>query len=746
MQMKETILYPQSWISAPAVDYGQDDAGYYQDHRNAILFNTFQAHQTDSCLLHLAVLGFYECRINGKPASTSVLNGPWTNYQKTVYYDTFDVSALLEEGENTIEVELGNGYYNPSPITYFGKYNLRKNLSEVGDPKMWLQLMVNDEIVLQSDSSWKAEEGNLLFNNLFLGEKVDFNLTDSQIHPVTVSTTPYPLTPSFMEPITRHQSIDPISVVENEQGLELDFGEMISGFFELDWNSTDNAQILCKFAERRNPDGSLNYFSNANGSVGEVRPDGIKTPGGPGAPEVAVEQDLLVSRPGENHFCNRFSYHSFRYVQIDGLKKEDLMAAHAIYVHTNVRQIGTVHTDNAFYNDLYDAALRTKLNNLHSSFEDCARERLGYGGDMVTLADSNLYTFDLKNVYEKIIIDFRNDQTPAGGFPETAPYMGIQSKGTAQGEGPLMWQYVYPYILNKLIQFYDDKEFVRGEYSYLKKNIDYLLSWDAAELSQHDLGDHGSILIMGQFYKPTPDKPLAGYCAILLFLNTFIKISHELGYKVSEYEKTRDLLKTEILERFANADGTFGEGEQTGIAFLYGAGVLNADQAGRLLIEKVKADHGIYNAGIFGTKFMYDLAHELGRDDLTEYWLTQDSDISFKKMLSNGSKAMAELFAGESYSDNHAMFTSFIQWYYEALGGIQIDKNAVGFDSIRVAPYFSKQINEVCCSIDTIHGRIESNWKRVDGKITWLLRVPSAIHYEILGDYDSSVELILLPA
>ncbi|MEY8310282.1 alpha-L-rhamnosidase C-terminal domain-containing protein [Erysipelotrichaceae bacterium 51-3] len=81
-----------------------------------------------------------------------------------------------------------------------------------------------------------------------------------------------------------------------------------------------------------------------------------------------------------------------------------------------------------------------------------------------------------------------------------------------------------------------------------------------------------------------------------------------------------------------------------------------------------------------------------------------------------------------------------------SLGGIQIDKNAVGFDSIRVAPYFSKQINEVCCSIDTIHGRIESNWKRVDGKITWLLRVPSAIHYEILGDYDSSVELILLPA
>lgn len=738
-----TTLYPQRWISAPAVDYGQDDAGYYQDHRNPILLNTFIANDQDTGLLHLAVLGFYECKINGHPVSQSVLNGPWTNYKKVVYYDTYDISSLLVNGENTIEIELGNGYYNPSPLTYFGKYNLRKTLSEVGNPKLWLQLIINDEVVLQSDESWKVKEGNVLFNNLFLGEKVDFNLTESTLKPVSVSSQAYPLAPSRMESIMPHQTISPVSIVENQSGLELDFGEMVSGFFELDWMAQDHDQVVCKFSERRNADGSLNYFSNANGSVGEIRPDGHQVCGGPGAPEIAVEQDILISRPGENHFRNRFSYHSFRYVQIDGLKKEDLLAAQAIYVHTDVKQIGFVHTDNDFYNTLYEAALRTKLNNLHSSFEDCARERLGYGGDMVTLADSNLYTFNLKNVYEKIVIDFRNDQTAAGGFPETAPYMGIQSQGTAAGEGPLMWQYVYPYLLNKLIQFYDDKDFVRGEYPYLKKNIDYLLSWDVEELRKHDIGDHGSILIMGQFYKPTPDKPLAGYCAIVLFLNTFIQISHNLGYDVPEYEKTRDLLQKQILDQFTNEDGTYGEGEQTGIAFLYAAGILDAQTAGGLLVQKIEADHGIYNAGIFGTKFMYDLMHEIGRDDLTEYWLTQDSEISFKKMLSNGSGAMAELFAGESFSDNHAMFTSFVQWYYEALAGIQIQKDAIGFNKIRALPYFSKQVQEVKSHIDTIHGRIESNWKRHHDRIVWLLRVPKEIECEI-GDLDTSIELILL--
>ena len=128
------------------------------------------------------------------------------------------------------------------------------------------------------------------------------------------------------------------------------------------------------------------------------------------------------------------------------MSKADIHDIYATYVHTDLKQIGNVQTDHSFYNELFDAAMRTKLNNVHGTFEDCARERLGYGGDMVALAASNLYTFDLEAFYKKIIKDFRYEQTTNGGIPETAPYMGIQSNGTGQGEGPLLWQLVYLYL------------------------------------------------------------------------------------------------------------------------------------------------------------------------------------------------------------------------------------------------------------------------------------------------------------
>ncbi|HAM30196.1 MAG TPA: alpha-L-rhamnosidase, partial [Erysipelotrichaceae bacterium] len=145
------------------------------------------------------------------------------------------------------------------------------------------------------------------------------------------------------------------------------------------------------------------------------------------------------------------------------------------------------------------------------------------------------------------------------------------------------------------------------------------------------------------------------------------------------------------------------------------------------LVEKIRADNGIFNAGIFGMKFTYDLLHRYGYDDVIEHWLTQDSEISFRQMLSSGSKAMAELFGGTNYSYNHAMFTSFVQWYFEALGGIQIAQDAIGFNKIMCKPYFSCELDHCDARVETVHGTIESSWKRINGKIEWQLSVPEAI-------------------
>ncbi|MCF0246604.1 MAG: family 78 glycoside hydrolase catalytic domain [Ileibacterium sp.] len=713
-------------IGSRAHCYGQDDAGYYSDHPNTVLKAQFEAEKMGKAEIRIAGLGFYDFQINGQPGSRTVLNGPWTNFAKTVLYDTFDISDLIRPGSNEIRIELGNGYYNPSPLRFFGKYNLRENLAEIGEPAVTASIVLDGKEICTTGPHWKAGKGNLLFNNLYLGERADLRQEDRDFEPVVLYDKVCRFEPNEMPPIRRIKEVQPKSIQETEEGILVDFGEMISGFIEISLEGTDGQTMNMLFAE--NADGSkLNLLCNTNGSVGETMPDGRKVDGGPGAPEYAYEQDTVILKEGMNSFTNRFTYHSFRYCLIKGIQTSQIYSISAWYVHTDVKQTGFVQTDNPAFNELYAAALRTKLNNFHSSFEDCARERLGYGGDMVALADSNLYTFDLKNTYRKILKDFINDQTQAGGFPETAPFMGIGSKGTAYGEGPLLWQYAVPYLAMKLIQFYDDTDFVQEVYPAIQKNLDYLLTLDFEDLSKHCLGDHGSVLIAGQFYKPTPDKDFAGWVTILLFLETFIRISGALGRDTSAYEQKHDLLKQEIIERFRNEDGSFADGTQTSYGFAYAGGLEQPEKLASALVQLIAREDGVFTAGIFGTKFNYDLLHECGYDEVIAQWLTREGTISYSAMLKTGNKAFAELFTGDHYSYNHAMFTSFVQWFYEGIGGIQVASNARGADSLILHGQFPSQIHQADVSFETIRGHVCSSWKREGEKIRWKVQIPEGV-------------------
>ena len=293
---------------------------------------------------------------------------------------------------------------------------------------------------------------------------------------------------------------------------------------------------------------------------------------------------------------------------------------------------------------------------------------------------------------------------------------------------------VYPYLIYKHYQFYGDVSLLKEEYPYLKKQLDYLLSISLDEVVHYCLGDHGSILIAGEFRKPTPDKLLLGYCTILLFLRYNILIGQTIHQDVSLYQQKYNLIKDITIQKFQNDDGSFGEGTQSGYVFAIMLGLEDEKKLCQKFVEKIKSDQGILNSGIFGMAFTYEVLAKYGYNEVIENWLLQESNISFKKMLSNGNKALAELFIGQHYSLNHAMFASYQQWYYEGLAGIQIQDDAVGFDKIKLRPYFSKKMNHCDCCIDTKHGKLISSWQRENDQIHWTLQIPEGIDYKIIVD------------
>ena len=61
--------------------------------------------------IHVSGLGQYELYVNGQKVGEDVLSPGWTKYDKTVLYDTRDVTALLRPGTNAIGLMLGKGMY-----------------------------------------------------------------------------------------------------------------------------------------------------------------------------------------------------------------------------------------------------------------------------------------------------------------------------------------------------------------------------------------------------------------------------------------------------------------------------------------------------------------------------------------------------------------------------------------------------------------------------------------------------------
>lgn len=749
MGAAKTMLDRAAWIGGAPYSYGPDDAGYYDDHRNHVLHASFDLSAEEAAgdiKLAIAVLGLAKVLVNGKPLGNVELLGHWTNFAKAVYFDTFELAGLVGEGENTVSIELGNGFYNPAPITLFGKYNLRERLAEVGTPHAAAAIYVKgaEGPICATDENWTVRDGALTFDNVYLGERCDLRVAAAAElgAPAHVYPGNRNLVASPLGPCRRFDSVEAVSMTDTPEGLLIDFGVITAGTIDLAYKAGEGQTVDIVYAEAlRN--GKVYVNSNVAGLVGMETPRGV-CPGGPGAPVPALQRDVLTSRAGRNVYSSTFTYHSFRYALVHGLTAADVEYARAVSVHTDVADAGTFEVDNADYQALFDAARRTKLNNIHDVYEDCSRERFGYGGDIVSLTNSNLMVLNEEGLIDKTLADFARDQTERGGLPETAPFMGIGSNGPAYGEGPLLWQLAYPYLAVQVDRYYGRRDLIEREWSGLCRFGDYLLAADSEELAAHCLGDHGSILTAENFKNGTPDKELLGWCAQLWALRMIAEAGERVGRgSVSaRYRDGADALAQEIGARFEHEDGLFGDRTQTSCAFAGMLGLGDPQVQAEALIRDAEARGGVFTTGIFGTMLAFDLLNRTGRNDVVERWLLRRDHPSLLSMLASGNGTLAEQFTEFLSSFDHAMFSSCAQWLMQALGGIRVADDAVACDKIVVSPYWKGRATKACCAYDTPHGAVRVFWERKGNDARVHVELPEGVSADLSAlEGDPSVSL-----
>ena len=711
---------------------------YFNDKWNMIFEREFEySYGAEKVFLDICGLGYYTVKINDCRIDDTFLNNDVSNYSKVVYFDTYEIQKFLKLGANIITVELANGWYNPAPIKLLGKYNVRNRMS-IGKPCLICQISYLNEhhewLTINSDTSWQSKNGNYLFNNLFIGERVvsSANLFTGQNQvenkTVKISGPGGALVPSLIRKIKRTRTFESKHVQLTEEGLLIDFGHLISGHFVCTFSKDIQGEIKIFYSEAINGNHQLDYRSCISGIYGyqvEELDIGEKDP--------VLQLDEIIKDEREFQFENQYVYHSFRYVLVkhENLEVQGVQNIRAYSVYTDLESASHFESSNEQFNLLWQAARETKLNNIHSLFEDCPRERLGYGGDIVALIDSQIYTFDIEQLLLKVFKDFINDQTIEGGIPHTAPYMGIQTNGSSDRAGSLGWQLVLPTIAKKIQQHYLHENFVEKHLDELMAHANYLLTYDYDYIKHCCLADWGSIDSKGM---ASPDREFCSAMMYYIIIKTYAEIFEGQEIAIILHDRIVSVANS-IMAEFYHEAGYFQSGTQSSYAFALASGMLNDELRQRVLqrfVTKIEEDQGIFRTGIFGMSWTYRLLSEIGRDDLIYSWLNRKAYPSFFDMLSKGGDILREHFDVNQGSYNHAMFSSYSTWLIEKIIGIQIIDQTNCATQIRIAPYFPKDMSHASGHVNTISGTIFSHWKRTDDEsIQMRLKIPKGIEFEL---------------
>ena len=470
---------------------------------------------------YIVGLGYYQLYINGQRVGYALLDPAWTTYSKRVLYAAYDVSDLILSGRNqsrnhsfAVGVELGNGEWNPLPMLFWGRRNIRYHLvNQQGHPStrpMFRFIMVGFRadgttvsLLKSNTATWRAGGSPTLFNNLYLGEKYDARLEDcfdgwSSIHygeapegnwakPVLADASGLGiLEAQSIPPIRKQRTLQttPLSMRQNADGKNqivlLDTGLNHAGSCRIRIQPATNragSLIQFRYGECLDENGKLNPLTSVAGGIYE------RNPNVPCQPDIAYQQDLVILGSHGVDWTPSWSWHGFRYIEAtipQDLDPDDLYME-CFTMRTDVDVISNFTSSDPWLSQLREMVQNTFESNLMGIQTGCShRERFGYGGDALASGEAAMSIYDFSAFYRKRVLDYNDGQRMDSiarkfkGFTETSPFVGIADGGLGFDTGPIGWQLFQLEAQLWLYKYYGDLQTMKDSIVNSAAFIDFL--------------------------------------------------------------------------------------------------------------------------------------------------------------------------------------------------------------------------------------------------------------------------------
>ena len=678
-------------------------------------------------------LGLYELYLNGKKVGDRVLDPAQTSYDKHAFFVRHNITSLLKK-KNSLGVFLGNGFYGQnmafSPGLSYGK------------PRaiLVLDITYKDGTTAQivTDKSWKAHSSPILFDNVYHGETYDarqeiqdwskYSYNDVSWDNIALVKAPTTnLIEQELEPMRKVRKVNPVAILPAEKGWIIDLGQNMTGWLEINVEEREGTAIKMRFAEHLMPDKrNIDPASTGIHVVGNT------------------QTDIYICKGNKVETWEpRFTYHGFRYVQIEGLtQKPNLDQFTGWLVRTDVERIGSFKCSNEQINSFYDVSMWTIEDNLQGLLSDCPhRERCAWMGDAYVVAEAASFNFDLKRLWQKTTSDIKTVIGKSKAhFKDPFPYDSRAPANISVGKRLCLqarpdWGAATVMIPWFSYIYYGDKKIVEDSWNMMQGWMSYL-----HEKVQEDGIINGGF---GDWCPPGGNPNMDTKPALTstaLYYQTLVsmkKMAIVLGKKTiaKTYEQKAKTVKNAFNNEFFNEE-TNSYGSQTGNSFALYSGIvpekkaqLVADNLEQLIMKKNK---GYYTTGIFGHRPLYTVLNDFGHSKVTKHlwsltdypslgFVTQTHDLTtWPEHIANWNKK--ERYHRNSF--NHPMNSGFAASFHESLGGIRPDENYPGFKKFYLQPTFLEGLEWCKVSYKSPQGEIKSDWKRNNEKITWLVVIP----------------------
>jgi hypothetical protein len=688
------------------------------------------SHRVARAMLYASGLGQDELRINGRKIGNDELTPGWSDYRKTVYYDAYDVTALLREGPNALGVMLGNGMYRvlktPGRFTKF--------VGSFGEPKCTVELEIDfaggGSAEILSDGTWKTAPGPITFSSTYGGEDYDARLApagwdragfdDRGWKAASIVDGPGgELTPEIAPPIRVMHVYAPVKVTHSKPGVTVyDLGQNFAGWPEIEVSGQAGAVVKLIPGELLDRDGLAWQRSS----------------GGP------QWFSYTLRGRGVETWHPQFSYYGFRYVQVEsgagGPADARVLALRGEAVHSSSPQVGAFVSSDDLLNRIHNLILHAIENNAESLFTDCPhREKLGWLEETHLMAPSLLYDFDFAGLYAATARNIRDTQRTegpkAGMVPEIAPQYVVfdPAKFDMFNDSP-EWGSAAVLAPWAVYERTGNRAFLAAQYGVMQRYVAYLATRAHGGIIDYGLGDWFDI---GPGDPGISKLTTAGVTATAIDyqdLKVMEKTAALLGFAedsrnyARQAEEVRDAFNARF---FDAARHSYDKGSQTAQAMPLALGMVPAGERAAVLdalIADIRAHQDHTTSGEVGYHYEVEALLDSGRSDVLDDMLERTDAPSYGYILSQGATSLTESW-NATHSQDHFMLGSAEEWFYRGLGGINVDMARQGAERLVLHPAVVGKLDWVRTRYDSALGPIESDWHRGPAETAYDITIPA---------------------